>query len=173
MLSSHHVMPDSLQLHGLQHARPPCPPPFPGVCPGSCSLHQWCHPAISSSDALFSFSPQSCPASRTFPKVVYSHQMTRRHVGFCFQQKQKKTKSNMPSPNYFNSSYTVSSCSPGSRPVKHESSGSASGPLHLWFFLPEIPFPLFFKVQISSSRDIWPLKFTYHCPAPIIIFYTL
>ena len=32
-----------------------------------CSLHQWCHPAISSSDALFSFWPQSFSASGTFP----------------------------------------------------------------------------------------------------------
>ena len=29
--------------------------------------HQWCQPAISSSDALFSFYPQSFPASGTFP----------------------------------------------------------------------------------------------------------
>ena len=167
-------MPDSLQLHGLQHARPPCPSPFLWVCPGSCSLHQWCHPAIPSSDALFSFSPQPCPASQTFPKAVRSHQMTRKHVGFCFQL--KKTKSNMPSPNYFNSScpqHHVLLFIRLQRPMKHASSGSASGPLHLCFFLPEIPFPLFFKVQISSSRDIWPLKFTYHCPAPIIIFYIL
>ena len=41
--------------------------PSPGVCPSSCSLHQWCHPAISSSDALFSFCPQSFPASGAFP----------------------------------------------------------------------------------------------------------
>ena len=37
------------------------------VCPSSCSLHQWCHPAISSSDALFSFYYQSFPESGTFP----------------------------------------------------------------------------------------------------------
>ena len=37
------------------------------VCPSSCPLHQWCHPAISSSDALFAFCPQSLPASGTFP----------------------------------------------------------------------------------------------------------
>ena len=37
------------------------------VCPSSCSLHQWCCPANSSSDILFSFCPQSCPASGTFP----------------------------------------------------------------------------------------------------------
>ena len=36
-------------------------------CPSSCWLHQWCRPAISSSDALFFFSPPSFPASGTFP----------------------------------------------------------------------------------------------------------
>ena len=35
--------------------------------PSSCSLPQWHHPAISSSDALLSFCPQSFPASGTFP----------------------------------------------------------------------------------------------------------
>ena len=35
-------------------------------CPSSCPLHQWCHPAILSSDALFSH-PQSLPASGSFP----------------------------------------------------------------------------------------------------------
>ena len=64
---SHSVMSDSLQPHGLQHTRPPCPSPSPEVCPGSCPLHQWCHPAISPSDSLFSFCPQSFPTSGTFP----------------------------------------------------------------------------------------------------------
>ena len=40
--------------------------PSPGGCPSSCSLHQWCCPAISFSDALFSC-PRSFPASGTFP----------------------------------------------------------------------------------------------------------
>ena len=53
--------------HGLQQARPPCPSPSHRVCPSSCSLHWWCRPAIASSDALFSFFPQSFPASRTSP----------------------------------------------------------------------------------------------------------
>jgi len=39
----------------------------PEVCPSSCPLHWWCHPAISSSVVLFSFWPQSFPASDTFP----------------------------------------------------------------------------------------------------------
>ena len=35
---SRSVMSDSLQPHGLQHARPPCPSPTPGVHPNSCAL---------------------------------------------------------------------------------------------------------------------------------------
>ena len=60
-------MSDSWQPHGLQLTRPHCPSPSPKVCTSSCPLHRWCHPAISSSDALFSFCPQSFPASGSFP----------------------------------------------------------------------------------------------------------
>ena len=35
---SRSVMSDSLQPHGLQHARPPCPSPTPGVHPNPCPL---------------------------------------------------------------------------------------------------------------------------------------
>ena len=42
-LLSHEAMSDSLQPHGQQNRRPPCPLPSPGVCPSSCPLHQWCH----------------------------------------------------------------------------------------------------------------------------------
>ena len=61
------VMSDSLWLHELQHARPPCPSPTPGVHPNSCASNQWCHPAISSSVVPFSSCPQSLPASGSFP----------------------------------------------------------------------------------------------------------
>ena len=64
---SHLVMSNPLQLHGVQHARPPCPSPSLEVCPSLCPLHQWCQPAISSSDALFYFCPQSFPESGAFP----------------------------------------------------------------------------------------------------------
>ena len=66
-LSNGTVVTDSLWPHELQQARPPCPSPSPGVCPSSCLLHQWCHPGILSLDALFSFCPQSLPASGAFP----------------------------------------------------------------------------------------------------------
>ena len=61
------VMSDSLQPHELQHARPPCPSPTPGVHPNSCLSSRWCHPAISSSVVPFSSCPQSLPASESFP----------------------------------------------------------------------------------------------------------
>ena len=41
-------MSDSLRPHGLQHTRPPCPSPTPGVYSKSCPLSRWCHPTISS-----------------------------------------------------------------------------------------------------------------------------
>ena len=59
-------MSNSLQHHGLQHARPPCPSPTPGVYSNSCPLSRWCHPTISSSVIPFSSSLQSFPASGTF-----------------------------------------------------------------------------------------------------------
>ena len=44
----------SSRPHGLQHPRPPCPSPTPGVYPNSCPSSRWCQPAISSSVNLFS-----------------------------------------------------------------------------------------------------------------------
>ena len=61
------VVSDSLQTHESQHARPPCPSPTPGVYPNSCPSSRWCHPTISSSVVPFSSSPQSLPASESFP----------------------------------------------------------------------------------------------------------
>ena len=60
------VVSDSLQPHELQHARPPCPSPTPGVHPNPCPLSQWCHPTNSSSVIPFSSCPQSFPASGSF-----------------------------------------------------------------------------------------------------------
>ena len=59
-------MSDSLWPRGLQHARPPCPSPTPGVYSNSCPLSWWCHPIISSSVVPSSSCPQSFPASGSF-----------------------------------------------------------------------------------------------------------
>ena len=61
------VMSDSLRLHGLQHARTPCPSLAPGVYSNLRPSSRWCHPAISSSVVPFSSCPQSLPASGSFP----------------------------------------------------------------------------------------------------------
>ena len=60
------VMSDSLQPHGLQYTRLPCPSPSPGVSSNSCLLSRWYYPTISSS-ARFSSCTQSFPASGSFP----------------------------------------------------------------------------------------------------------
>ena len=60
LLFSCSVMSDTLQPHGLQHAKPPCPSPTPRVYSNSC------HSNISSSVVPFSSRLQSFPASGSF-----------------------------------------------------------------------------------------------------------
>ena len=60
------VVSDSLWPHELQHARPPCPSPTPGVYSNSCPVSWWCHQAISSSVVPFSSCLQPFPASGSF-----------------------------------------------------------------------------------------------------------
>ena len=57
---------DSLWPHGLQHARPPCPSPTPGVYPNSCPLSWWRPPIILSSVVPFTAHFQSSPVSTTY-----------------------------------------------------------------------------------------------------------
>ena len=56
----------TLWPHGLQHSRPSCPSPTPGVYPNSHPLSRWCRLTISSSVIPFSSCPQSFPASESF-----------------------------------------------------------------------------------------------------------
>ena len=74
---SHSVVSNSLGLHGLQHARPPCPSPTPGVCLNSCPLCQWCYPTIS---LLLSSSSPALNLSQhhgLFQWVGFLHQMVK------------------------------------------------------------------------------------------------
>ena len=63
---SRSVVSNSLQPHGLEHARPPCPSPTPGVYSNSCPSSRWCHLTTSSSIVPFSSCLQSFPASGSF-----------------------------------------------------------------------------------------------------------
>ena len=60
-------MSNSLQPHGLQHTRLPCPSPMPRACSNSHARTQWCYPTISSCVITFSSRLQSFPASGSFP----------------------------------------------------------------------------------------------------------
>ena len=60
-------MSDSLQPHGLQHPRLPCPSLSPRVCSNSCALTQLYYLTISFSVTPFFFCLQSFPASGAFP----------------------------------------------------------------------------------------------------------
>ena len=61
-------MSNSLRPYGLQHARPPCSLPTPGVYPNSCPLSRWSHPTISS------LSSPSPPAFNLFQHKVFSNE---------------------------------------------------------------------------------------------------
>ena len=63
---SHSVMSDSLQPHGLQHTRPPCPSRTLRACSNKGPSSRSCHPTISSSVIPFSCL-QSFPTSGSFP----------------------------------------------------------------------------------------------------------
>ena len=71
---SHSVVSNSLRPHKLQHARPPCPSPTPGVHPNPRPSSWWRHPTISSSVAP---SPPALNLSQhqgLFQWVGFSHQ---------------------------------------------------------------------------------------------------
>ena len=72
---SHSVMSHSLWPHGLQHTRPPCPSPTPGVYSNSCPLSQWCHPTISSSVVPISSTFNLSQHQGLFQWVSSSHQV--------------------------------------------------------------------------------------------------
>ena len=67
LLFSRSVMSNSLQPHGLQHARLPCPSPTPGACSNSCPSSQWCHPTISFSVVPILLLPLVFPSIRVSP----------------------------------------------------------------------------------------------------------
>ena len=80
---SHSVMSDSLQPHGLQHARLPCPSPTPGACSNSCPSSRGCHPTISSSGPLL-FLPSMFPNIRVFSNESVIHIRWPKYWSFSF-----------------------------------------------------------------------------------------
>ena len=77
-------MSNTLQSHGLQHARLPCPSLSPGVCSNSCPLHHWCYLTISCSAAFLSFCLQNFPESGSFPMSRLFTSSGRKYCRFSF-----------------------------------------------------------------------------------------
>ena len=76
-------MSNSLWPHRLQHTRPPCSSPTPGVYSNSCPLSQWCHPTTSSSVIPFSCL-QSFPALGSFQMSQCFCIRWPKYWSFCF-----------------------------------------------------------------------------------------
>ena len=68
---SRSVVSKSLRPHELQHTRPPCPSPTPGVYPNRCPLSRSCHPTISSFVMPFSSRLQPFPATRSLQMSLF------------------------------------------------------------------------------------------------------
>ena len=73
----------SLQPHGLQHTRPPCPSPTPRVYSNSCPLSQWCHPTISACRPL-PLLPSIFPSIRVFSSDSVLHIRWPKYWSFSF-----------------------------------------------------------------------------------------
>ena len=71
------VVSDSLQPHGLQRARLPCPSPTPGACSNSCPLSWWCHSTISLSVIPFSSAFNLSQHQGLFKWVSSLHQVAK------------------------------------------------------------------------------------------------
>ena len=78
-------MSDSLQLHGLQHTRLPCPSPTPGACSNSCPLSELvtpsnhlilCHPLL--------LLPSIFPRIRVFSSELVLHISWPKYWSFSF-----------------------------------------------------------------------------------------
>ena len=77
------VMSDSLQPHGLQHTRPPCPSPAPGVYSNSCPLSVTPSNRLILCHLLF-LSPSIFPSIRVFSSQSVLHIRWPKYWSFSF-----------------------------------------------------------------------------------------
>ena len=76
-------MSNTLQPHGLQHARLFCPP-CPGICSDSCPLSQWCYLIISYSTTPFLLLLSIFPSIRIFSSDLALCIRWRKYWSFSF-----------------------------------------------------------------------------------------
>ena len=84
VLFSRSVMSDSLQPHGLQHARPPCPSPTPRAYSNSCPSSRLCHQTIFLCHH-FLLLPSIFPNIRVFSNKSVLHIEWPKYWSFSFQ----------------------------------------------------------------------------------------
>ena len=77
-------MSNSLQLHGLQHTKPPSPSPTPGVYSNSYPSSRWCHPTTSSSCPLL-LPPSIFPNIRVISNESVLCIRWPKYWSFCFR----------------------------------------------------------------------------------------
>ena len=75
------VVSNSLRSHELEHARPPCPSPSPGVHSNSCPSSRWCHPTISSSVIYY----LDAKEDKTKVAEKWYHRKSKRDTNPCVQ----------------------------------------------------------------------------------------
>ena len=81
---SRSVMSDSLRLHGLQHARLPCPSPTPGACSNSCPLIKLVMPSNHLILSPLLLPPSLFPSIRVFSVESAFHIRWPKYWSFSF-----------------------------------------------------------------------------------------
>ena len=76
-------MSDSFRPHKLQHNRPPCPSPTPGVHSDSRPSSRWCYPAIASCHPLLHLPPIP-PSIRVFSNESNLRMRWPKYLSFSF-----------------------------------------------------------------------------------------
>ena len=162
-------MSDSLQLHGLQHTRIPCPSLSPRVCSNSCPLNQWYHPTNSSSLSLFSSCLHLSQHQSLFQWVHALHQVAK-VLKLQLQYWKVKSKSGnhsvMPDSMWLHGLEPARLLCPRNCPSKNTGVGchallqgifltqvSNSGLLHCRQILYQLSYPGRFSFNISPSSE--------------------
>ena len=139
---SRSVVFDSLRPHGLQHARPPCPSPTPGVYSNSCPLTPsnhliLCHPLL--------LPPSIFPSIRVFLKESVLHIRWPKYWSFSFNISPSKEYSGLIS---FRMAWLDLLAVQGTLKslLQHHSSKA-----------PILRCSAFFIVQLTSIHDYWKI----------------
>ena len=147
----HSVMSHSLQPHGLQHTRLPCPSLTPRAFSNSSSSSQWCHPTISSSVVSFSSYLQSFPSIRDFSNESVLCIRWPKYWSFSF--------SNSPSSEYsglifFGIDWFDLAVQVILKSLLQHHSSKASIPWHSAFFMVQLLHP-YWTTEKTTALTMW------------------